>query len=143
MVTTNHVLAFARTLPGIRETYLMRRVTIRANRRAFLVFAEDGDPVVRIPKSEHEALLSGFPDVFTPASSHTWLKVRLGAVSTDTIEYLVTRAWQATLPQGPSATPQRDLPHAATVVHRNGHSMLLHPAATADREPNGVRARKA
>lgn len=142
MVTTNHVLAFARTLAGVRETYLMRRVTMRANRRAFLVFAEDGDPVVRIPKSEHEALLAGFPDVFTPASSHTWLKVRLAAVNPDTIEYLVTRAWQATLPRGAAAL-EPELPHAAAVVHRNGHSVLLHPAATADREPHRIRARKA
>jgi hypothetical protein len=142
VVTTNHVLAFARTLPGIRETYLMRRVTIRANRRAFLVFAEDGDPVVRIPKSEHEALLSGSPDVFTPASSHTWLKVRLVAVQPDTIEYLVTRAWQATQPRR-TDVQGLELPHATAIVHRNGHGMLLHTAAPADRKAHGVRARKA
>lgn len=142
-MSTHEVLAFARTLPDVRETYLMRRVTLRAHRRSFLVFAQDGDAVIRMPKAEHEALQAGFPHAFTPASSHTWLKVNLAVVTLDAIEYLVTRAWQATLPNrnAERAPAIGALSHAAGVVHGNGYGMLLDPPTTTDSEPHGISAR--
>jgi hypothetical protein len=103
-VTSDEVIAFARTLPRVSEGFVRGNHKFRIKQIVWLSLSKDGSTMgFAFPKYLREALVHSDPAKFSLPSKgdmrYHWAHVQLAALDEDEMRELVEDAWAFCVPQ--------------------------------------------